>query len=70
MYGPPPLTSANCSMTLLIRPNGDDTRPFLNRDSKMTPIRCVLIANSDEFQWAMGMAVVIKSDQPDDGKSQ
>jgi hypothetical protein len=61
-------------MTLLIRPNGDDTRPFLNRDAKMTPIKCVLLASSDGFNpnsfvFAFGLATCVKSDAPDDDKT-
>jgi len=62
-------------MTLLIRPNGDDTRPFLTRDPKLSPIRCVLLASSDGFNpnsfiFAYGLAVCVKSDAPDDEKAQ
>jgi hypothetical protein len=62
-------------MTLLIRPNGDDTRPFLTRDPKLTPMRCVLMASSDGFNptsfvFAFGQAVCVKSDAPDDEKVQ
>ena len=62
-------------MTLLIRPNGDDTRPFLNRDPKLSPIRCVLLASSDGFNqsslvFAFGQALCVKSDLPDDEKNQ
>ncbi len=61
-------------MTLRIRPNGDDTRPFLNRDPKMSPIRCVLLASSEgfgqnNFIFAYGWAVCVKSDAPDDDKT-
>ena len=62
-------------MTLLIRPNGDDTRPFLNRAPGLTPIRCVLLASSDGFSqssfiFAFGSALCVKSDAPDDEKTQ
>jgi hypothetical protein len=62
-------------MTLLIRPNGDDTRPFLNRDAKLSPIRCTLLASSDGFNptsyvFAYGQALCVKSDAPDDEKSE
>ncbi|HLJ57095.1 MAG TPA: hypothetical protein VKT77_18805 [Chthonomonadaceae bacterium] len=62
-------------MTLLVRPNGDDTRPFMNRDPKLSPIRCVLLASSDGFNqnsmvFAHGLALCVKSDAPDDDKNQ
>ncbi len=50
---------------LLIRPDGNNTQPFLTRDPAMTPIRAVVLANSDEFEFVAGTVAVQKDDRPD-----
>ena len=51
-------------LTLKIRPDGNDTRPFMNRSGGLTPIRAILEARSDEFQFAMGWAICVKDESP------
>ncbi len=46
-------------VTLLVRPDGNNPNPFLNRDPKLTPTRAILEANSDEFIYAFGTALVV-----------
>lgn len=52
-------------VTLLIRPDGNNTQPFMTRDPALTPIRAVVIANSDEFEFVSGTVAVQKDDRPD-----
>ncbi len=52
-------------VTLLVRPDGNNTQPFLTRDPKMTPMRAVVIANADEFEFVSGTVAVLKDDRPD-----
>ncbi len=51
-------------LILKIRPDGNDTRPFMTRSSGQTPIRAILEARSDEFQFAMGWAICVKDESP------
>ncbi len=48
-------------VSLLVRPDGNNTQPFFARDQKLTPIRAVVITNSDEFEFVAGTVAV----QPD-----
>ena len=52
-------------VTLLVRPDGNNTQPFMTRDPKMTPMRAVVIANADEFEFVSGTVTVLKDDRPD-----
>ena len=52
-------------ITLLIRPDGNNTQPFMTRDPALTPIRAVVIANADEFEFVAGTVAVQKDDRPD-----
>jgi hypothetical protein len=52
-------------ISLLIRPDGNNTQPFMTRDPALTPIRAVVIANSDEFEFVAGTVAVQKDDRPD-----
>jgi hypothetical protein len=45
-------------LTLTVRPDGNDTNPFLKRDPKWTPIVATLEAASDEFRYAFGTITV------------
>jgi len=51
--------------TLLVRPDGNNTKPFMTRDPALTPIRAVVIANSDEFEFVAGTVAVQKDDRPE-----
>ena len=53
-----PEASTGPELTMTIRPDGNDTNPFLKRDSKWTPIIATLEAASDEFRFAFGTVVV------------
>jgi hypothetical protein len=47
-------TTGGDEVTLTVRPDGNDTNPFLKRDPKWSPIRATLQANSDDFRFAFG----------------
>ncbi len=49
-------------VSLLVRPDGNNTQPFLTRDPKLPPMRAVVITNSDEFEFVAGTTTV----QPDE----
>ena len=53
-------------ITLLVRPDGNNTAPFLNRDPKQAQIRAVLEAGADEFYFAFGSAPVQRAQTIDD----
>jgi len=53
-------------VTLLVRPDGNNTQPFLTRDPKMTPIYATVEAGTDEFQFVYGTILVGKADKIDD----
>lgn len=57
----PEATTGN-ELTLTVRPDGNDTNPFLKRDPKWTPIVATLEAASDEFRFAFGTIVVKRVD--------
>ncbi|HZT43933.1 MAG TPA: hypothetical protein VFA07_17335 [Chthonomonadaceae bacterium] len=52
-------------ITLLVRPNGGDPRPFLKRNPEWTPIRAVVEVYSDEFRFIAGTFLVQKADHID-----
>jgi hypothetical protein len=52
--------------TLLVRPDGNDPNPFLKRDPKLTPIRPLLEAFSDEFVFAFGTKEAVKDPRPEE----
>ena len=52
-------------VTLFVRPNGQNTGPFLQRDTKAAPINAVLEAESGEMRFAFGVMRVAKSNEPD-----
>lgn len=45
-------------LTLTVRPDGNDTNPFLKRDPKWSPILTTLEGSSDEFRFAFGTIMV------------
>ena len=51
-------------ITLRIRPDGNDTRPFLTRSPELSPISAILEARADEFIFAMDVAVCVKDESP------
>ena len=53
-----PEATAGNELTLTVRPDGNDTNPFLKRDPKWTPIVATLEATSDEFRFAFGTLTV------------
>jgi hypothetical protein len=53
----PEATTSN-ELTLTVRPDGNDTNPFLKRDPKWTPIVATLEAAADEFRFAFGTVTV------------
>jgi hypothetical protein len=62
-----PETTDKEDLTLTVRPDGNDTAPFLNRDPKWSPFFGVLEAVADDFRFAFGTieikrAEVIKDD--------
>ena len=57
----PEATTGN-ELTLTVRPDGNNTQPFLTRDMKWTPIVTTLEAASDEFRFSFGTLVVKRVD--------
>jgi hypothetical protein len=53
----PEATTGN-DVTLTVRPDGNDTNPFLKRDPKWSPILATLEGSSDEFRFAFGTIVI------------
>jgi len=53
----PEATTGN-DVTLTVRPDGNDTNPFLKRDPKWIPILATLEGSSDEFRFAFGTIVI------------
>jgi hypothetical protein len=64
----PDATGGN-EITLNVRPDGNNTAPFLARDPKWTPIEATLEGSSDEFRFAFGTVpvkrVAVISDKDD-----
>ncbi len=54
------------SLTFTVRPDGNDTKPFLTRDPKLTPITAILEASSDEFRFVFGELPIAKADKISD----
>ncbi len=54
------------TITMTVRPDGNDTRPFLTRDPKFTPITAILEASSDEFHFVFADLPIVKSDKISD----
>lgn len=57
-------------MVLRVRPDGRDTRPFFSREESRVPVMTMLIANSDEFQFAMAQMKCEKDLSPDPPRDQ
>jgi hypothetical protein len=57
----PEATTGN-ELTLTVRPDGNDTNPYLKRDPKWTPIVTTLEASSDEFRFAFGTMTMKRVD--------
>ncbi len=53
-----PEASTGNEVTLTVRPDGNDTNPFLKRDPKWLPIQASLEGASDEFRFAFGYLTV------------
>ena len=53
-----PEATAGDTLTLTVRPDGNDPNPFLKRDPKWTPITPILEASADEFRFAFGTIAV------------
>ena len=57
-------------VTMIVRPDGNNTQPFLKRDATWTPIRAVVLASVDEFEFVIGTPVVVKADRADEAEKQ
>ena len=53
-------------LTMIVRPDGNNTQPFLKRDLKWTPIQAVVIANVDEYLFVVATPLVQKADKADE----
>lgn len=53
-------------LTMIVRPDGNNTQPFLKRDLKLTPIHAIVIANVDEYEFAIATPLVQKADRADE----
>jgi hypothetical protein len=51
---PETLPADRDEVTLKVRPDGNNTQPFLNRDPKLTPLRAVIEASADDFDFVVG----------------
>jgi hypothetical protein len=50
-------------VTMLVRPDGNNTQPFLQRDPKLTGIRAVVLLTADDFQYVAGAVLIRKPDR-------
>lgn len=53
-------------VTMIVRPDGNDRNPFLKRDVTWSPIRAIVIANVEEFEFVIGTPVVVKADRAEE----
>ncbi|MEP6757138.1 MAG: hypothetical protein ABJA67_16660 [Chthonomonadales bacterium] len=51
-------------ITLTIRPDGNNTQPFMKRDAKLPPIICLVEAVVDDYPSVIGMLTVLPTDKP------
>lgn len=58
-----PQNTGGDTVTLTVRPDGNDPNPYLKRDPKWTPLQAYIEAQSDEFRFAFGMIPVSKADR-------
>ncbi len=61
------------TVTLLVRPDGNNTLPFLNRDVKLTPIRAVVEMGADEYMFVVDTLLINRADninEKDDDKKE
>ena len=54
------------TVTLLVRPDGNDTRPFLERDAKLSPIYATVLMGADEYNFVVGTLLVNRADNIND----
>jgi hypothetical protein len=54
------------TVTLNVRPDGNNTQPYLTRDAKFTPVVAIIEAQSDEFRFAFGTVPCAKADKISD----
>jgi hypothetical protein len=52
-------------VTMIVRPDGNNRLPFLQRDPKWTSIRAIVTASVEEYEFVIGTPVVVKADNAD-----
>ena len=50
-------------ITMLVRPDGNNTQPFLKRDVSFPPIICLIEAVVDEYPHVIGILTVVPADK-------
>ncbi len=53
-------------VTLIVRPDGNNRQPFLQRDVTWTQIHAVVIVTQEEFDFVIATPLVIKADRADE----
>lgn len=51
---------------LIVRPDGNNPQPFLKRDPAWSPIKAVVLAGADEFDYAIATPLVTKADRAEE----
>ena len=54
------------TVTMLVRPDGNNTQPFLTRDPKLSPIYATVEMGADEYFYSVGSLLVNKADNISD----
>jgi hypothetical protein len=54
------------TVTLLVRPDGNNTQPFLTRDPKLSPIYATVEMGPDEYMFMVGSLLVNRADNIND----
>jgi hypothetical protein len=66
---PETIPNGKSEVTLLVRPDGNNTAPFLKRDAKYSTIVCVVEAIVDEYPYAVATPQVLPADRITDDEN-
>jgi hypothetical protein len=66
---PETLPNGKSEVTLLVRPDGNNTAPFLKRDAKYSTIVCVVEAIVDDYPYAVATQPVLPADRITDDEN-
>jgi hypothetical protein len=64
--GPETVAGDKTEVSLLVRPDGNNTNPFLNRDASLPPIVAVVEAVQDDYPTVVAALVVNRAERVDD----